>query len=132
MEKIISFYSLNTINQYVSFIKKIVTEIIDKIIKKLPNSKFSCKLDNGAIIQLQIKFNKKTKKLEIDFSGSSGLLDNNFNTPKAVTKSVIIYFLRTLVKDNMPLNEGALTNIKLSFFYKLYVKPYSSRSCSSW
>ena len=43
------------------------------------------------------------------------MLDNNFNTPKAVTKSVVIYFLRTLVKDNMPLNEGALKNINLIF-----------------
>ena len=43
------------------------------------------------------------------------MLDNNFNTPKAVTKSVVIYFLRTLVKDSMPLNEGALANINLIF-----------------
>ncbi|MBV68933.1 MAG: 5-oxoprolinase [Pelagibacterales bacterium] len=115
MEKIISSYSLDTVNQYVSFINKNCTEVIDKIIKKIPNSKFSCKLDNGSIIQLKINFNKKIKKLEIDFSGSSRLLDNNFNTPRAVTKSVVIYFLRTLVKDNMPLNEGALKNINLIF-----------------
>ena len=60
-----------------------------------------------------MKFNKKTKKLDINFSQSSKL-KNNFNTPKAVTKSVVIYFLRTL-KDNIPLNEGAL-KILISFF----------------
>ncbi len=115
MEKIISFYSLDTVNQYVYFINKNCTEIIDKIIKKIPNSKFSYKLDNGAKIKLKINYNIDIKKLEIDFSGSSKLLDNNFNTPKAVTKSVVIYFLRTLVKDNIPLNEGALKNINLLF-----------------
>ena len=52
MDKIISSYSLNTVNKYVSFINKNCTEIIDKIIKKIPNSKFSCKLDNGAVIKL--------------------------------------------------------------------------------
>ena len=50
---------------------------------------------------------------------SSKLLSNNFNTPKAVTKSVVIYFLRTLVKDNIPLNEGALKNINLIYSINL-------------
>ena len=61
-----------------------------------------------------MKFNINTKKLDIDFSNSSKLLKDNFNTPKAVTKSVVIYFLRTLVKDNIPLNEGVL-KILISF-----------------
>ena len=71
MEKIISSYSLSTVNKYVSFINKNCTEIIDKIIKKIPKSKFSCELDNGAVIKCNIKFNKNTKKLDIDFSNSS-------------------------------------------------------------
>ncbi len=115
MEKIISSYSLNTVNEYVSFIYKNCTEIINKIIEKIPDSKFSCKLDNGSIIKLKMKFNTTSKKLDINFSGSSNLLKDNFNTPKAVTKSVVIYFLRTLVKDNIPLNEGALKNINITF-----------------
>ena len=93
MEKIISSYSLNTVNEYVSFIYKNCTEIINKIIEKIPDSKFSCKLDNGSIIKLKMKFNTTSKKLDINFSGSSRLLKDNFNTPKAVTKSVVIYFL---------------------------------------
>ena len=123
MDKIISSYSLNTVNKYVSFINKNCTEIIDKIIKKIPKSKFSYALDNGAVIQCKIKFDKKTKKLDIDFSNSSNLLSNNFNTPKAVTKSVVIYFLRTLVKDNIPLNEGALKNINLIYPDKSMLNP---------
>ena len=123
MDKIISSYSLSTVNKYVSFINKNCTEIIDKIIKKIPKSKFSCALDNGAVIQCKIKFDKKTRKLDIDFSNSSNLLSNNFNTPKAVTKSVVIYFLRTLVKDNIPLNEGALKNINLIYPDKSMLNP---------
>ena len=73
MDKIISTYSLNTVNKYVSFINKNCTEIIDKIIKDIPNSKFSCELDNGTIIKCNMKFDKNTKKLNIDFSESSSL-----------------------------------------------------------
>ena len=53
-----------------------------------------------------------------------GYLNNNFNTPKAVTKSVVIYFLRTLVKENMPLNEGALKNINLIFSNDSMLNPF--------
>ena len=48
MKKIISYYSIETVNQYISFINKNCTDIIRKIIKKIPNSQFSCKLDNNA------------------------------------------------------------------------------------
>ena len=59
-----------------------------------------------------MKFDKNTKKVNIDFSESSSLIANNFNTPKLL--QIISYlFLRTLVKDNIPLNEGALKNINL-------------------
>ena len=40
MEKIISSYSLSTVNKYVSFINKNCTEIIDKIIKKFQSLNF--------------------------------------------------------------------------------------------
>ena len=54
MEKIISSYSLDNVNKYVSYINKNCTEVIDKIIKKIPISKFSCKLDNNAVIKVKI------------------------------------------------------------------------------
>ena len=68
-------------------------------------------MDNGALIKVKINFDKKIKKLKIDFTGSSKQLSNNFNTPLAVTKSVIIYFLRTLITKDIPLNEGFLKDI---------------------
>ena len=68
MKKIISSHSLSTVNKYVSFINKNCTEVIDKIIKKIPKSSFAYKLDNGAVIKCNIKFNKNTKKLDIDFA----------------------------------------------------------------
>ena len=51
------------------------------------------------------------------------MLKNNFNTPTAVTKSVVIYFLRTLIMDNLPLNEGALKNIEIRFSENSMLNP---------
>ena len=115
MKKIITQNSLYAVKKYISFINKNCTEIIQKIISKIPVSEFTYTLDNGAFVGVKIKFCKKMKKLEIDFSNSSKVLKNNFNTPQAVTKSVVIYFLRTLIAEKLPLNEGALKNIRIVF-----------------
>ncbi len=111
LKRIISSYGKETVNKYVDFIKENCSEIIFKKIKKISNSEFSSKMDNGALIKVKINFDKKIKKLKIDFTGSSKQLSNNFNTPLAVTKSVIIYFLRTLITKDIPLNEGFLKDI---------------------
>ena len=61
--------------------------------------------------------------MTLDFSKSSKILKNNFNTPTAVTKSVVIYFLRTLIEDNLPLNEGALKDIEIRFSENSMLNP---------
>ena len=65
------------------------------------------------------------KKLIIDFNGISEQIPNNFNTPKAVTKSVVIYFLRTLIRENIPLNEGFLKEVKIKIPTNSMLKPKS-------
>ena len=115
MKKIIDHYSLEIVNKYIKFVNKNCTEVIKKIIKNIKNASFSLPLDNGSIVKLTMGYNNKKKKLEIDFNGTSKLLKNNFNTPKSVTRSVITYFLRTLVEEDIPLNEGVLKDVDLIF-----------------
>ena len=111
LKRIISAYGKEIVNKYVDFIKENCSEIIFKVIKKISYSEFESKIDNGAVLKVKINFDKRIKKLKIDFTGSSEQLSNNFNAPLAVTKSVIIYFLRTLITKEIPLNEGFLKDI---------------------
>ena len=123
LKKIITAYGKSTVKNYVNFIKKNCSEIISKEIEKISCSTYKSELDNGAIIKVKINFDKKIKKLIIDFSGTSKQLKNNFNAPLAVTKSVIIYFLRTLITKNIPLNEGFLNDVKILIPEKSMLNP---------
>ena len=76
LKRIISSYGKETVNKYVDFIKENCSEIIFKEIKKISYSEFSSKIDNGALIKVKINFDKKIKKLKIDFTGSSEQLSN--------------------------------------------------------
>ncbi|MAJ24573.1 MAG: 5-oxoprolinase, partial [Rickettsiales bacterium] len=113
LKRVLNSYGKLTVNNYVKFIQKNCSEIISQTIKSIPTSQYKAKMDNGAVIQVKIFFDRKLNKLIINFNGTSKQLKDNFNAPLAVTKSVVIYFLRTLVTNNIPLNEGFLKNIKI-------------------
>ena len=113
LDRIIKNYGVNTVKNYVMHIQKNCSDIVLNTIKNIPNSKYQIKLDNNSTIKVSFTFNKLLKKLIINFDGTSKQLNNNFNAPIAVTKSVIVYFLRTLIKKNIPLNEGFLKDIKI-------------------
>ena len=51
--------------------------------------------------------------LRFDFSGSGDVHPGNLNATPAIVTSVIIYFLRLLIQEPMPLNEGLLRNVEI-------------------
>jgi 5-oxoprolinase (ATP-hydrolysing) len=55
-----------------------------------------------------VRVNHAARSAEIDFTGTSGQLTNNFNAPRAVCMAAVLYVFRTLVNDDIPLNAGCL------------------------
>jgi 5-oxoprolinase (ATP-hydrolysing) len=49
----------------------------------------------------------------LDFAGTSGTLPTNFNAPSAVVDAAALYVFRTLVDDDIPLNAGCLTPLRI-------------------
>ncbi len=49
-----------------------------------------------------------TRTAEIDFTGTSAQLKDNFNAPSSVAMAAVLYVFRTLVDDDIPLNSGCL------------------------
>lgn len=52
--------------------------------------------------------------IEIDFNGTGAQLSNSLNAPEAVVKAAVMYVLRALVHDDIPLNDGCFEPVKLS------------------
>ena len=51
---------------------------------------------------------QEAREATIDFTGTSPQHPGNFNAPSAVCRAVVLYVFRTLVGQNIPLNEGCL------------------------
>ena len=49
----------------------------------------------------------------IDFAGSAGVHPGNLNAPPAVARSAILYVLRLLIAEPLPLNEGILSAVDI-------------------
>jgi 5-oxoprolinase (ATP-hydrolysing) len=70
-------------------------------------------MDGNCRIRVQIRIDRQRREAVIDFTGTSPQNKGNYNAPTAVCKAAVLYVFRTLVNDNIPLNEGCLKPLRL-------------------
>jgi 5-oxoprolinase (ATP-hydrolysing) len=88
-------------------------ESVRRVIAHLRSGTFTYPMDNGAQVVVRIDVDRENRSAQVDFSGTSAQLSNNFNAPLAVCRAAVLYVFRTLVDDAIPMNEGCLKPIAL-------------------
>jgi 5-oxoprolinase (ATP-hydrolysing) len=68
-------------------------------------------LDDGSVMCLKIHIDREQGSATFDITSTTGELYGNLNAPRAITFSAIIYVLRSLVNEDIPLNQGCLAPI---------------------
>lgn len=68
-------------------------------------------MDDGSPVELAITIDPDTGSAKFDFTGTGPQVLGNHNAPPAVTYSAVIYSLRCLVRQDIPLNQGCLAPI---------------------
>ncbi len=111
--KMCAQFGTATVQAYMQHLQDTAEESVRRVIDMLKNGSFIYALDNGSRIALNIKIDKTRRKARIDFTGTDPQQHNNFNAPKAVTQAAVLYVFRTLVDDDIPLNEGCLKPIDI-------------------
>jgi len=69
------------------------------------------RLDDGALLRVAIDVHGD--RVCVDFTGSSPVHPGNLNATPAVVRAVVLYVLRLLVAEPLPLNEGLLEPVDL-------------------
>jgi len=111
--KMVEHFGLGVVRAYMGHVQGNAEEAVRRVIGALRDGSFLLPLDNGAQIQVAVRVNKDERSAEIDFTGTSPQLDNNFNAPSAVCMAAVLYVFRTLVNDEIPLNAGCLKPLKV-------------------
>ncbi|KAJ8387190.1 hypothetical protein AAFF_G00160020 [Aldrovandia affinis] len=70
-------------------------------------------MDDGTLIKLHVQINEEEGTAVFDFSGTGTEVWGNCNAPRAITYSALIYCLRCMVGQDIPLNQGCLAPIKV-------------------
>lgn len=68
-------------------------------------------LDNGVPIRVAVTIDGDSAT--IDFTGTGGVLPGNLNANRAIVKAAVMYVLRLLIGEDIPLNQGVLAPISL-------------------
>ncbi|CAK7232747.1 hypothetical protein SCUCBS95973_008360 [Sporothrix curviconia] len=80
-------------------------------------------MDDGSPIKLKITINGEEGTADFDFTGTGPEVYGSTNAPTSVTYSAIIYVLRCLVKEDIPLNQGCLTPINVIMPQRTILSP---------
>jgi 5-oxoprolinase (ATP-hydrolysing) len=88
-------------------------EQVRRVIDRLKPGAFVQPMDLGAEIHVRIEVDAATRRATIDFTGTSPQQPNNFNAPSAIVRAAVLYVFRTLVEEDIPLNDGCLEAIEI-------------------
>ena len=113
LRKMVAQFGLAVVQAYMGHVQDNAEESVRRVITKLKDGAFTLALDNGAQIAVAIRVNAAERSAEIDFTGTSAQLENNFNAPTAVCMAAVLYVFRTLVGDDIPLNAGCLKPLRV-------------------
>lgn len=80
-------------------------------------------MDDGSAIHLKIDIDGEKGEAIFDFEGTGEEVYGNINAPEAVTYSAIIYCLRCLITEDIPLNQGCLKPIKVKIPRNSFLSP---------
>jgi 5-oxoprolinase (ATP-hydrolysing) len=113
LRNMVRHYGLPVVRAYMGHVQDNAAEAVSRAIAKLKNSKFEVETDQGSVIKVAIKIDRKARKAIVDFTGTSPQVPDAFNAPEPITRACVLYVFRTLVDEDIPMNAGCLRPIKI-------------------
>lgn len=106
-------YGTGQVRHYMDALKEHAATKMRSTLKSIPNGTFTSeeKLDDGSLIH--VTFRVSDDSIQIDFTGTGEVHPGNLNATPAIVNSVIMYVLRLLIDEPLPLNEGLLDPVEI-------------------
>lgn len=106
-------YGFVKVLQQMLRLRNYAASVLSTKIKQLPRRPEAAleHLDDGSPLSVTIR--RKGNRLSIDFSGSANVHSGNLNATRAIVQSVVLYSLRLLVNQPLPMNEGLMEAVDL-------------------
>jgi 5-oxoprolinase (ATP-hydrolysing) len=123
VRKMLEHFGMDVVQAYMAHVQDNAEESVRRVIEVLKDSEFSYPLDNGSTIKVKMTVDKENRRATLDFTGTSPQNPGNYNAPTAVCKAAVLYVFRTMVNDQIPLNEGCLKPIDIIIPKRSMISP---------
>ncbi|MEQ2254235.1 hypothetical protein ILYODFUR_001632 [Ilyodon furcidens] len=122
--ELIDCYGLDVVQAYMGYIQSNAELAVRDMLREFAQRRRQQKtgslevesedfMDDGTPIRLRVQINEEEGSAVFDFTGTGIEVWGNCNAPRAITLSALIYCLRCMVGQDIPLNQGCLTPIKV-------------------
>ncbi|WP_169981789.1 hydantoinase B/oxoprolinase family protein [Microbispora sp. H10836] len=109
----IGHFGLDVVRAYMRHVQDNAESAVREVIGALSEGGYRYETDCGAVIAVRVSVDRARRTATIDFTGTSPQLDSNLNAPSAVVTAAVLYVFRTLVADEIPLNDGCLRPLRI-------------------
>lgn len=113
LNRLITEQGLSVVHAYMGHVQDNAERAVRRVIGALKSGSAVMELEGGERICVAITTRPQDGTATIDFTGTSAQMTNNFNAPSAVARAAVLYVLRCLVEDQIPLNEGCLKPVEI-------------------
>ncbi|MDQ8703403.1 hydantoinase B/oxoprolinase family protein [Streptomyces sp. LHD-70] len=111
--KMIEHFGLDVVQAYMKHVQDNAEAAVRRVVDALDDGAYAYETDSGAVIRVRVTVDREARSATVDFTGTSAQLPGNFNAPYAVVNAAVLYVFRTLVADDIPLNDGCLRPLKI-------------------
>lgn len=113
MRALMAQTSSQHVSRYMGYIQDNAASVVKRLLTGLPGGHAEADLEGLGTVQVEIRPQQNGRRAAIDFTGTSPQGAHNFNSPLAVTKAAVLYVLRCMVREDIPLNAGCLQPLDL-------------------
>ncbi|MEU6647855.1 hydantoinase B/oxoprolinase family protein [Streptomyces sp. NPDC046900] len=111
--RMIENFGLDVVQAYMKHVQDNAEEAVRRVIDALDDGDYAYETDSGAVIRVRVRVDRESRSATVDFTGTSPQLATNFNAPFSVVNAAVLYVFRTLVADDIPLNDGCLRPLEI-------------------
>ncbi|AWW40686.1 hydantoinase B/oxoprolinase family protein [Streptomyces cadmiisoli] len=111
--RMIRDFGLDVVQAYMRHVQDNAEEAVRRVVDALEDGEYAYETDAGAVIRVRVRVDRENRSATVDFTGTSPQLATNFNAPYSVVNAAVLYVFRTLVADDIPLNDGCLRPIEI-------------------
>ncbi|WP_338501039.1 hydantoinase B/oxoprolinase family protein [Sphingomonas kaistensis] len=106
-------HGAEVVTAYMDHVLANAEESVRRMLGRLADGAFTYPMDNGGEVTVAIRVDRAARSAVFDFTGTSPQRPDNFNAPRAIARAASLYVVRTLMDEDIPLNDGCLRPVEL-------------------